>query len=72
MGFMEMTLQTKGYQDPAESYKKPLRWSAVYTDTDENSSVLIFADDWSGREIMIPLGVVFEIAEKLRAKQSAA
>ena len=72
MGFMEMTLQTKGYQDPAESYKKPLRWSATFTDVDEDSTVCISADDWSGREITLPLGVILEIAERLRTKQSVA
>ncbi len=70
MGFMELTLQTKGYQDPAESYNKSLRWTATYTEEDD--LVHISADDWSGREINIPLGAILEIAEKLRAKQSAA
>ena len=70
---MEATFQTKCYQDPAEFYEKRFPWTVVYSDhdPDPDTPVHISADDWSDREITIPLGVIVEIAKLIREKQVA-
>lgn len=67
---MERTIQTKRYQDPLEgAFEKRFPWSFVFTEIDSDSPVHIVADDLSGREFALPIGVVLEMAEALRAQE---
>ena len=66
---MERTVQTRSYQDPLEpAFEKVLPWTFVFSSTEENTPIHITADDWSDREISLPVGVILEIAEVLRAQ----
>lgn len=69
---METTLQTRCYQDPLEDFERSFPWTFVFTDADHNAPVHIVAEDTSGREIALPVGVIFDIADALRALQPIA
>lgn len=65
---METTLQTRHYQDPQENaFKRSFPWTYVFTHTDPDAAVHVMADDTSGREITLPVGVILEIARALKA-----
>lgn len=68
---MEATLQTKCYQDPQEFYEKRFSWNVIFDSANPSSDtpIHIIADDWSGREITLPLGVLEEIIAALRVEQ---
>lgn len=66
---VEMTDQSRSYQDPLEgAFDKALSWSFTFA-PDQN--VFISADDWSGREIILPAGVILELAELIRNQEPA-
>lgn len=68
---MERTVQTRRYQDPLEgSFEKIFPWTFVFTSTDENASVHILADDFSGRQFSLPVGAIIEMAEVLKKQQA--
>jgi len=70
---MEQTLQTDCYQDPLEeAFEKRFPWSFVFTEIDDDASVHIVADDFSGRQFALPVGAIIEIAEALRAQTPVA
>lgn len=70
---MERTVQTRSFQDPLEgSFEKLFPWTFIFSDMDENAPVRVMADDKSGREITLPIGVILEMAEVLQAHQPAA
>lgn len=67
---METTLQTKHYQDPTESdFERRHPWTFVFNDTNSDAPVHVIADDTSGREFSLPVGVILEIARALRSAQ---
>jgi len=67
---MERTARTRSYQDPLEgACEKPLPWTFIFSDTDENATVHISADDWSDRQLAIPVGAILEMAEVLRTRR---
>jgi len=68
MTTMERTVQSRGYQDPSEVYEKRVSWTLTFTETGEDSPIHIAANDWSGREIVLPVGVILEMAEVLGIK----
>lgn len=64
---METTLQTRNYQDPQEgAFKHRFPWTYIFTYTDDDASVHVMADDTSGREITLPVGVILEMARALK------
>ena len=70
---MKRTVQTRHYQDPLEErFEKRIPWTFVFDSTDDDSPVCVLADDFSKREIMLPVGAIMEMAEVLAAKQPAA
>jgi len=69
---VEKTVQTRNYQDPLEkSFERHLAWTFIFTDTDENASVHIVAEDYSDREFSLPIGAILEMAEVIRAQMLA-
>jgi hypothetical protein len=65
---METTLRTRNYQDPQESaFRRRFPWTFIFTHTDQDASVHVVADDTSGREITLPVGVILEMAKALKA-----
>jgi hypothetical protein len=70
-GKMEITIRTRSYQDPLEdSFEKLVPWVATFTSTDTNAPVHFVADDFSDRQIALPVGVILELAEALQFQQS--
>ena len=66
---MERTVRTRSYQDPLESYEKRFPWTFVFDGADEDAAVHIASEDWSDRHIALPVGVILEMAEVLKARQ---
>jgi len=66
---MERTVKTRGYQDPLERFEKHFPWTFVFDETGDNAPVHISAEDWSDRNIALPVGVILEMAEVIRARQ---
>jgi hypothetical protein len=68
---METTVRTNAYQDPLEEqFEKELSWTASFTDTKDNSTIHVASNDWTQRSVVLPAGVILEIAEAIRFQRS--